>query len=81
MKAKDVIKQAMKIRGYSNDLLAKKLGYAHASGVSQRLRAEQDMRMDLFVKFMEELNCDVIVQSRTKDGLAWNLTQDISPVL
>lgn len=81
MKAADVVKMAMKIRGYTNEYLAQKMGYAHASGVSQRLRGAQDMRMDVFVRFMDMLDCDIIVKSRTNDKYEWNLTKDRKPEL
>ena len=46
------------------DVLRDRLGYKTISGVSERLRGKS-MKMDTFVKFMDALGYEVIVQPKT----------------
>lgn len=71
MTGKEVVEQVMKLRGMSGTLLAKKLGYATQSGVSERLRGTQDMRADTLAKFLEALDCEIIVKSKLDDKKKW----------
>lgn len=71
MNGKDVVKTVMELRGISGTLLAKKLGYATQSGVSERLRGLQDMRADTLAKFLEALDCEIIVRSKLDDKKKW----------
>lgn len=71
MNGQDVLKAVMKLRGMSSEVLANKLGYAHASGVSERLRNKQDVRADTLAKFLEAMDCEIIVRSKIGDKEKW----------
>ncbi len=71
MNGKDIVKKVMKIRGMSMATLAEKLGYAHANGVSERLRNTQDMRTDTLAKFLDAMDCEIIVRSKVGDKEKW----------
>lgn len=71
MNGKEVVAQVMKLRGISGTLLAKKLGYATQSGVSERLRGTQDMRADTLAKFLNAMDCEIIVRSKLDDKKKW----------
>ena len=67
MIGKEAVARVMKLRGMSAPVLAKKLKYATASGVTERLYAKQDIRVDTLVKFLEALDCEVVIKSTLAD--------------
>lgn len=71
MLGKEVVEKALKLRGMSMVVLAKKLGYATTSGVSERLYGKLDMRADTLAKFLDALDCEIIVKSRLNDRTVW----------
>ena len=80
MNAKNTVKEIMKARGHNNRTLAAKLGYVTKngdvlpSGVSERLRGAQEMRVDTLVKFLAELDCELVIKSTTADKQEWKIT-------
>ena len=73
MNAKQIVSEIMKKRGFTNSALAEKLNYPTASGVSERLRGKQDMRVDTLVKFLEAMDCEVIIKSKLNDKMEWTV--------
>ena len=67
MTGKEAVEVIMKLRGMSTPVLAKKLGYATTSGVSERLRGSQDMRADTLAKFLDAMDCEIIIRSKLDD--------------
>ena len=80
MNAKNTVKEIMKIRGHNNRTLASKLGYITQNGdvlptgVANRLSGSLEMRVDTFVKFLAELDCELVVKSTTADKQEWKIT-------
>ena len=68
--------EIMKLRGYTYARLAEKLGYKAANGVSERLRGTKDLRVDTLVKFLEQMDCELIIRSTTKDKMEWKVGSD-----
>lgn len=74
MTGKEATKTIMKDRGYTYKTLADKLGYAHHSSVSERLKeASADMRVDTLVKMLEAMDCELVVRSKLKDKKEWRI--------
>ena len=73
MNAKQIVSEVMKKRGFTNSALAEKLNYPTPSGVSERLRGKQDMRVDTLVKFLEAMDCEVIIKSKLSDKTEWRI--------
>jgi hypothetical protein len=63
--------EIMKKRGFTNKSLSEKLKYPAPSGVSERLRGKQDMRADTLVKFLEAMDCEVVIRSKLSDKLEY----------
>ena len=63
MDEKDIITAAMKTVGWTQETLAKNTGHNTQSAVSNRL-AGKSMRVDTFVKFLNAMGYEVIVQSK-----------------
>ena len=76
MNGKKTVVEIMKLRGFTNELLSKKLGYKTVSGVSERLRGTQDMRVDTLVKFLEQMDCELVIRSTTRDKAEWKISAD-----
>lgn len=80
MNSKDTVKEIMKLRGHNLRTLAKKLGYVTQNGdvlptgVSNRLSGAQEMRVDTLVKFLESLDCELVIKSKTADKQEWRIT-------
>ena len=62
MNEKDIVREAMKSLGWSQETLKEKLGYSTQSSVSSRLNGSS-MRVDTFVKFLSAMGYRVIVES------------------
>ncbi len=71
MNSKKIVKTIMALRGHTCDSLGKKLGLKTSSGVSERLRGTADMRVDTLVKFLEAMDCELVVRSKLGDKSSW----------
>ena len=82
MNSKTTVKEIMKVRGHNYRTLAEKLGYVTQNGevlhtgVANRLSGAQEMRVDTLVKFLVELDCELVVKSKTADKQEWKITLD-----
>ena len=76
MKAKDIVSCVMKMRGHSCRSLSEKLKYPHPSGVSQRLRGNGDMNVAVLIKFLEAMDCELVIRSTLADKSEWVVTCD-----
>lgn len=65
MNAPGIIRDVMNLKGYSNGLLAKKMGYKTPSGVSERIRSSR-ISLEVFCEMMEAMGCEVIVRDTAR---------------
>ena len=65
MNIEKTIKEIITKKGYTQKSLAAKLGYEHASGVSEKLRRKGGMRLDTFIKILNAMDCELIIKSTT----------------
>ena len=74
MESKEIIKAIMAERGFSQSGLARKLGDSRASGVTERLRSGgKDLNLDTLIKFLDALDCELVVRSKLKDKGEWKV--------
>ena len=73
MKSKQIVAEVMDMRGWSQKMLAEKLGYATVTGVANRLNGKttKDMTVSTLVQFLSLMDCEVVVRSRTKEKKEW----------
>ena len=73
MNSKQIVAEVMDMRGWSQKMLAEKLGYATVTGVANRLngKSTKDMSVSNLVQFLSLMDCEVVVRSRTKDKKEW----------
>ena len=62
MEPSEIIKTLMKEKGYTYRRLAKELGYTAPSSVYDRLKGK--MSVELFLRFLDVLGCELRVYSR-----------------
>lgn len=76
---KDIISNAMVIRGFNQTSLAHELGYTYQSGVSSLLRGKS-MSVDTFVMVLNKLGFEVqVIDTRNKQsGIKWKVAGKIS---
>jgi DNA-binding Xre family transcriptional regulator len=67
MNIEKAIKDIMSKRGYTQKFLAEKLGFTTTSGVSEKLRRKEGMRVNTLLKFVNAMECDVVIRSRTSN--------------
>ena len=71
MKASEIVKEIMKMRGFSNQSLASKLGKSTASAISNPLSREKGMRVDTLLEMVSAMDCEIVIRSLLKDKTEW----------
>ena len=72
----DTIREVMKEKGFTHTLLAEKLGYKYPSGVTTKLQRVSGLRVDTLVKFLEAMDCELVIRSKTTDKTEWVLKNE-----
>lgn len=77
MDEKTIVAEIMSVRGHNKSSLAEKLGYAAPSGITERLRGKQAMRIDTLARILEALDCEIVIRSTLpKDRREWKIEFD-----
>ena len=76
MNSKKIVRAIMKMRGHTYESLANKLGYDKPNRVSERLRNSGEMRVDTLVKFLAEMDCELVIKSKLQDREEWVVSLD-----
>ena len=72
---KETIREVMNAKGFTNALLAEKCGYKTPSGVSTKLE-RKTMNGNTLIKFLEAMDCELVIRSKTTDKSEWVLKND-----
>lgn len=75
MNEKDIIREAMKEVGWTQEELRKKLGYTSQSSVSSRINGAS-MRVDTLVRFLDVMGYEVVVKRKKSGGSQWTIEHD-----
>lgn len=67
--SKDLIRAAMAVQGITQEELAKKMGYKYRSGISNIICGNDDVMVNTLVRIMKELDCDVVIYDRKREGI------------
>ena len=76
MNSKQIVREIMKMRGHTYESLSKKLGYEKPNRVSERLRNDGEMRVDTLVKFLSQMDCELVIKSKLQDKEEWIVSLD-----
>ena len=68
---KKIIKMIMLLRGFTNATLDEKCGYTSPSGVSNVINREYSMKVENLLKFMDAMDCEVVIRSKLADKNEW----------
>ena len=71
MKVGEIVKSIFKDRNVSYLTVAQKLGYKHASAVSNRLDDKRSLQVDNLLNILQVLDCELVIRSKTKDKTEW----------
>ena len=72
---KETIREVMNAKGFTNALLAEKCGYNTPSGVSTKFE-RKTINVDTLIKFLEAMDCELVIRSKTTDKSEWVLKND-----
>lgn len=67
MTEKEIIKEALKSCGWSQETLAVACGYKHPSAISNRLQGSS-MRVDTFAKFLSAMGYKIVIKSKNPNA-------------
>lgn len=74
MTEKEIVKEAMKVRGYTQAMLAEKLNYKAQGCVADRLSSRgASMKIDTLLKMLDVLGYDLIIKDRNMNGETWKV--------
>lgn len=76
MKVGEVVKGIFKDRNVSYLTVAQKLGYKHASAVSNRLDDKRSLQVDNLINILQALDCELVIRSTKKDKTEWIVSLD-----
>ena len=64
MNEKEILREAMKIKGYNQTLIAEKAGLKRQSNVAEMLRSK-NLRVDNLVRLLTAMDCELVIRSKT----------------
>lgn len=73
MKDKEIIKAAMSADGITQKELAEALGWASQQSVGNMLTRKNSMRLDNFVKMLNEMGYEVVVRKKLGVSEEWKV--------
>lgn len=81
MNSKEVIKEIMKKRGWSQAKLAEEAGFRYQSNITGILnRGNNDMRVDQLVRLATALGCEVVIRDKYTSNVEWTVGISTSEV-
>lgn len=73
MNEKEIIKTAMAADGITQKELAEALGWSSQQSVGNMLTRKNSMRLDNFVKMLNEMGYEVVVRKRLGESEEWKV--------
>lgn len=74
MTEKEIVRQAMEIRGFTQTVIAEKLGFKKPSSISDKLGDRSgNLKVEWMVQMLDVLGYDVIVKDRNTNGQTWKI--------
>lgn len=74
MNEKDIVKEVMKKRGWSQATLAKESGFKSQSNITGLLNNNKNgVRMDNLVRMLSALGCEVVIRDKMGSGQEWKV--------
>lgn len=74
MTAKDIVKEIMALRKWSQSQLAEEAGFKRQSNITGILNRGTSLRVDNFIKMIEAMGCELIVKDKMGSNHTWKVT-------
>ena len=75
MTEKEVVREVMVMRGWSQKKLAEEAGFAGQSNITGLLNNNRNgIRIDNLCKMLNAMGCDIIVRDKMGSGKEWKVT-------
>lgn len=74
MTAKDVVKEIMGVRKWSQSKLAEEAGFKSQSNVTGILNRGTSLRVDNLVQMIEAMGCELVIRDKTA-GTEWAVSE------
>lgn len=72
MNEKEIVKEIMKMRGWSQSQLAKEAGYKSQSNITGLLNNSQSgMRVDNLLRMVDAMGCKIIIRDKMGSNKEW----------
>ena len=75
MTAKEVIREVMKLRGWSQETLAKESGMKSQSNITGILNRCSSLRVDNLQKLLDAMGCEIIVRDKMGSKKEWTIEE------
>ena len=62
----EIVKTLLKSKNVSHSVLSKKMGFATASGVSNRLQGKS-MTVEVLLRMLDAMDCELIIKNKVGD--------------
>ena len=71
MTGKEIIKEIMAYRKWSQSKLAKEMGKSQTNITGYLNRGKNEMRLDVFTEMVEAMGCEVVVRDKMGSNNQW----------
>ena len=76
MNEKEIMQLAFEERKAKKSAVAKRLGYASTSSISDLLGRKNSPRLDMYAKVLDELGYDIVVRDRFDTKKEWTIRME-----
>ena len=74
MNEKEIVKEVMGMRGWSQATLAKEAGFKQQANITGLLnRGENGMRIDKLAKMLNAMGCEIVIRDKMGSGKEWTV--------
>ena len=74
MNEKEIVKEIMAMRGWSQATLAKEAGFKQQANITGLLnRGENGMRIDKLAKMLSAMGCEIVIRDKMGSGKEWTV--------
>ena len=74
MKEKEIVKEVMAMRGWSQAKLAEEAGFKNQANITGLLnRGENGMRIDKLAKMLHAMGCEIVIRDKMGSGKEWTV--------
>ena len=75
MNAKEIVKELISLRGWSQSKLAEEAGFKGQSNITGILNRGSSLRVDNLVQMVEAMGCEVVIRDKMGSKKEWKVEQ------